>query len=231
MRQPRVKITMASTTTIAVEAPYNTVFVEAARKLGGKWTPPVWRFDAADAERVRNACLHAYGDDGEKTDQVTLRMTIHPTTGEESRVYCDSLKIHGRPLVRAYDRDGGARLCDGVVLLSGHVTSGGSRKNWATVVAGKSVLLVRDFPRAVAEDLVARSLDGKTNHGYAIEREEAEAGQAATDSQNDAGAAAMSKAWLLETLGHEDQPKAFYRDHQRSQAPIDRGANTSRSTL
>jgi hypothetical protein len=153
---------------IVVEAPYNKRFIQEARKLNGKWTPPVWRFDARDTERVKDACRDAYGDDGETADLVTLRLT----TREESRTYCDSFCLHGRPLVRAFGRDSGSRLCDGVILLDGSVSSGGSRKNWATVISAGTVLLVRDFPRQAAEALVAKCGAEGTKHDYAIEDQE-----------------------------------------------------------
>lgn len=139
---------------IKVASPYNKFFVLQARNLGGRWksAEKVWEFDVRDEERVRDLCREVYGNDGQTTDTVTLRVKWAEGMSE----YQGPLCVAGRPVARAWGRDSGAKLCEGIVLLKGKFDSGGSLKNWDTRVVseGGVELLVRDFPRAKAEELI-----------------------------------------------------------------------------
>lgn len=146
-----------------VISPWNGRFVEAARDLGGRWRGEAWCFDARDEERVRALCMDAYGTDGTRDERCTLRVTAPEDGLSECR---GPITVHGRVLARAFGRDSGAKLGDGVILLAGGVTSGGSTKNWNTKILGNTILLVRDFPRAAAGELCA-----KRPERYAIEDE------------------------------------------------------------
>lgn len=158
-------VALATTsTTISVKSPYNSKFVEAAHKLNGKFDRGTWAFDARDAQRVRDLCFQIYGDDGVRKDQVTLRIEWLKGTGAT----CDSLQAHGRTIARASGRDSGAKLGEDVVLLEGAFTSGGSMKNWSTDVSTGTIVLVRDFPRAAALELVAKE---SAYRKYSIEEE------------------------------------------------------------
>lgn len=70
------------------------------------------------------------------------------------------VEVAGRTIARAWGRDSGAKLGDGVVKLQGRVGSGGSMKNWETVVDADVVL--HDCPRKVAEKLIAGGYTGVT---------------------------------------------------------------------
>jgi hypothetical protein len=94
-------------------------------------------------------CHEIYGTDGSAvavSDLVTARVTI-TTTWYEDRA---GLFAGGRLVARAFDRDSGARLGDGVIILRGNATSGGSRKNWETRIQGGSIFEIRDLPRGMA---------------------------------------------------------------------------------
>jgi hypothetical protein len=150
-----VSITVNSTT-LAVKSPYNSEFVATAKRYGGKWSGGQWVFDARDEERVRELCKKVYGSDGLTADLCTIRakFTANASVGG------GPIEIAGRTIARAHGRDSGARLGEGVVLLEGKFGSGGSMKNWATFVGRNgAVVLVRDFPRAQAERLIAEGAD------------------------------------------------------------------------
>lgn len=98
---------------------------------------------------MRTLCRDVYGDDGVTHNTCTLRYAIGADRATRA-----PLTLHGRPLARAFGRDTGANLADGVVVLEGGFTSGGSVKNWTTVSKGGTVVLVRDFPRDAAKELV-----------------------------------------------------------------------------
>ena len=135
---------------IAVTSPYNSGFIEDAKKRQGRRIDECWVFDGRDEDWVRQRCLFWYGSDGVLSVSLCTLRAYFPTGASER---CGPIKLNGRTLARASDRDGGARLGDGVVIDAGKITSGGSRENWQTIIEPGTVLLVRDFIRANAENL------------------------------------------------------------------------------
>lgn len=135
---------------VRVHSPYNPAFPDEAKKLGGKWQADskAWVFDARDESRVRELCREVYGTDGsDDGDQVTLKITIHDEIGARHQ----ALYFAGRQVARAWGRDSGARLGEGVVVLEGGFGSGGSVKNWRTKARAGTVFELRDVPRPAAE--------------------------------------------------------------------------------
>jgi len=131
---------------VFVTTPYHPKFPPAARRLGGRWLAQkkVWSFDLRDEERVRELCYDIYGTDGSKTDLVDVRIVV----GEDDwKAYNGGLYFAGRKIASAYGRDSGALLGEGVVLLSGSIKSGGSRKYWTSLATAGSIFEVRDVPR------------------------------------------------------------------------------------
>ena len=134
---------------ISVASPFHPAFVNRAKELGGKWdsTAKVWTFDARDEDDVRALCRAVYGTDGSPdTKLVDLRITFKSGARAGQR----AVYVCGREIARAWGRDSGAKLGEGVKLVEGRITSGGSSKNWATVVDAGSVFIVRDVPEAKA---------------------------------------------------------------------------------
>ncbi|GAP37882.1 hypothetical protein [Piscinibacter sakaiensis] len=145
--------------TIRVVSPYLPAFVAAAKRLGGRWQAPAWVFDARDDARVREALLQHYGTDGAEASGpvVTLRVVWKP----EHSAYSAPIRLAGREIAKAFGRDSGARICEGVVLLEGNFGSGGSVKNWKTCVGSKgATVLVRDVPATWVQRLADEPADG-----------------------------------------------------------------------
>ena len=146
---------------IVVESPYHPRFPHRAKKLGGRWDSGAkeWTFDARDEERVRALCLEIYGEDGNGTsDLVTVRVSFEKDCWAAAAGYF----VAGRCVGRAFGRDSGARLGEGVVVIEGSVSSGGSRKNWTTFVKAGTVIEIRDLPRTAAEGEVKSPADDYT---------------------------------------------------------------------
>lgn len=139
---------------IYVTSPYNSVFVQGAKKLDGKWKAPSWVFDARDEQLVRDLCFSTYGTDGNGiTDVVTIKVNF---SGDRF-AHHGPIEVFGRTVALAKNRNSGARLGEGVILLEGGFTSGGSWKNWGTCVDDSgAVVLIRDIPRAAAEKEIAK---------------------------------------------------------------------------
>lgn len=129
-----------------VASPYHPDFPSRAKKLGGRWdgARKVWTFDARDLERVAELCRDVFGTDGREPDgpAVTLRVTF-PKADDTYEKACF---VAGRQVARAYDRDGGATLGEGVITLEGGFGSAGSRKNPTLCVKAGTVIEVRDVP-------------------------------------------------------------------------------------
>lgn len=158
---------------VAAMTPYHPNFPARARALGGKFVDTTsggkaWAFDARDEERVRAICLDIYGTDGTPTDTVTLRVTALADMYEAA----GSIYVAGRVLARAFGRDSGAKLGEGVVHLSGKMpNSGGSVRNWRTTVADGSVFEVRDVPRRAALEFIAEHADSCKWHAEIVGEE------------------------------------------------------------
>jgi hypothetical protein len=141
-----------------ISSPYNPDFVKKIKAAGGKWSgaDKVWEIDARAIETAREICRDVYGADDTYTETVTLRV--------ETLMDMDALHgpvvIAGRAVASAKGRDSGARIGDGVSFAAGKPTSGGSVKNWRTVIRSGAVIDLFDIPLAAAEkEVTAPALD------------------------------------------------------------------------
>jgi hypothetical protein len=136
---------------ITTQTPYNPDFPARAKKLGGKWQASTksWMFDARDEGRVRELVSDIYGTDGDNTGElVDVRVTIKEDWSE----WRQGLFLYGKNVARAYGRDSGATIGDGVSIESGQgFTSSGSMKNWRTKALEGTVFILRDVPRKAFE--------------------------------------------------------------------------------
>ena len=165
-------IKIATTTeSVIVRSPYNPDFVRDARPLGGKWdaSGKVWVFPIGRESYVRDLCQRVYGTDG-TARTVTLRVTIEK--GYYINEHRGAIYLAGRQIARAFGRDSGAKAGDGVVFVSGCPDSGGSMKNWTTIIDGPAIFDVLDVPEPAARKEIAewKSFQGKV---FSIVGEEA----------------------------------------------------------
>ena len=159
-----IKITNTGDGKITVTSPYNSIFVAEARRLGGKFKDQKWIFDARDESAVREACFRCYGDDGIRLHQVDVRITA------PNGLFADKthISILGRTVARAFSRDSGANVGDGVVIEAGGFSSGGSAKNWGTRAEPGTTIILRD----VSAPLVKEYSGDKLTIEILAEREE-----------------------------------------------------------
>ncbi|MGR5173528.1 hypothetical protein ACPV4O_20180 [Vibrio owensii] len=117
---------------VSLKADYNSLLVKKCRKLGGSW------------DKEQNAWIFPgfVSDEVEELDDIynSVPITVEITAIEEILEYGKGIEFLGRPLCRAFGRDSGARFDNGIALISGYATSGGSHKNWATILNEDSVL-------------------------------------------------------------------------------------------
>jgi hypothetical protein len=146
-----MKITNLDNGKIAIETPYNPEFVSRIKKAGGKWNPSnkTWETDERSIDAVRAIMREVYGQDDMPQELVNVRITIGP---DEVSEHTGPIVIFGRTIASACGRDSGARIGDGVCFEAGGATSGGSMKNWYTVLRKNSVFTVYDVPRKAVEE-------------------------------------------------------------------------------
>lgn len=139
-------------TQTAVYTPYNAAFVSAIRKIGGaKWDPEgkAWMVPTASLPQVREIMRNIWGEDDQldTCKRVTVRLTFREICSAE----CRPVEILGKTVSRAYGRDSGARPGDDVAFEAGGPRSGGSAKNWRSVVEEGSVAILRNVPETMLD--------------------------------------------------------------------------------
>lgn len=142
---------------IIVRSPYHPDFPPRARDLGGKWNPRAewWWFDARDEAAVRRLLVEIYGTDGTPTETVDVTVSLDAFQLGRSNQFW----LLGRLLVSRPARDARVQLGDGVRILSGgFAASGGSRQYPELAPHPGTVLLVRDVPRPLYEQLAGQGV-------------------------------------------------------------------------
>ncbi len=138
---------------LLVESPYNTDFIDTARKLSGRWIKPHWIFDPRDEALVHEALTRHYGwrppVPGEP--DVTVEITIGDNPWYEDQA---PLTLCGITVAAAFGRDTATHSPRNVVVTSGRFMSSGSRKNWTTAAHPNTVFEIRDIPTSTAEAII-----------------------------------------------------------------------------
>ena len=139
--------------TAYVFTPYNPAFVKEIKTIGGaKWdgVQRCWKDPEATVDTVRKIMMEVYGetdlpDGGEK---VTVRVKFN----EMETSLRSSIVVFGKTIACAFGRDSGARVGDEAAFIVGAPRSGGSAKNWTTVIDEGSVVEIRNVPIAALND-------------------------------------------------------------------------------
>jgi hypothetical protein len=139
-------------TQTAVYTPYNAAFVSAIRKIGGaRWDAgsKAWMVPTASLPQVRAIMRDVFGEDDQldTCKRVTVRLTFREICSAE----CRPVEILGKTVSKAYGRDSGARPGDDVAFEAGGPRSGGSAKNWRSVVEEGSVAILRNVPETMLD--------------------------------------------------------------------------------
>ncbi|WP_461369019.1 hypothetical protein [Candidatus Darwinibacter acetoxidans] len=144
-----MKITNLGNGRIAIDSPYNPSFVSKIKKAGGKWNASnrTWEVDERSIDTVRSIMREVYGQDDLPQELVTVKATINEDIGE----WRAPVVLFGKTIASARGRDSGARPGEGVCFEKGGCDSGGSMKNWYTIVRAGSEITIYDVPRLAVE--------------------------------------------------------------------------------
>jgi len=145
--------------------PYHEEAKTRIKNLGGRWdgAKRLWWVQPEMEAEARRVLIDAFGTDGSADVQtVVVRVTALRRVTE----YTEPVVCCGKILARAWSRDSGAKVGEDVALLEGSIRSGGSRKNWTTIVDEGSVFkLVNVLPARLdeydAEDFKVEVVDGE----------------------------------------------------------------------
>lgn len=128
---------------VKTTSPYNSDFVTKARGLKGAWGDGKWAFNISVLEHVKNAMLECYGVTGEHPYE-TVVLIVKNLNDYARR---EGFELFGRSIAKAYGRDSGAKAQEDIFLVKGEFTSGGSVKNWQTVIKN-ATFEIHNFPKA-----------------------------------------------------------------------------------
>lgn len=146
-----------------VYTPYNAEFVAKIKGIGGaKWNGSLrcWDIPSFAVDSCREIMKSVYGET-DRTEEDAKYVTLRLTFNEEFRSdYCGPVAIMGKTVARAYGRDSGAKAGEDVAFVSGRPTSGGSAKNWQSIVPKDSVVILNRIPENIYKDFDIRSVPG-----------------------------------------------------------------------
>ena len=123
---------------------YNSELIDACRNLGGRWCADsaTWVFSSIVETEVEEL------DELYNSELVTVELTAT----SNAYAHTEPLQFCGYSIASARGRDSGATLSEGVALISGYVTSGGSMKNWSTEAREGTVLRL-EVPKGLLENI------------------------------------------------------------------------------
>lgn len=131
-----------------VETPYNKEFVSKIKQIGGaRWNASsrCWMVPEAEVDTVRTYMREVFGETDLPDD--AERVTVEVTFLEETADWDGEIALFGRQICRAFGRDSGARVGEGVTLIDGKIGSGGSRANWTVWIGEGAKFRIRNLPR------------------------------------------------------------------------------------
>lgn len=138
-----------------LSTPYSTEFIQRIKRCGGRWDAESRRWhvpeDALPVARTIMREIYGETDEAPAVETVTLEATFT----RDAVGYGAPIELAGRVIARAWGRDSGARSGNEVAFVEGNPTSGGSTRNWTTIVPAGSVVLLFRVPIALAHKLLA----------------------------------------------------------------------------
>lgn len=142
-----------------VFTPYHLDFVKEIKMIGGaKWNvrEKCWNIPKDAVDSCRKIMLRVFGETDLPSMEKKLKLRVKMLTDLEE--YCGPVQMFGKLIAYARGRDSGAKVGSAVVFEEGKPRSGGSARNWLTIVPEGSVIIIPDVPQSMYE----REKDRKT---------------------------------------------------------------------
>ena len=137
---------------IEVYTPYNREFVKKIKRISSaKWSynKGCWEVDKIEIGVIRQFMMDCYGEnDIEFAEKVDVKVKFLQTVEE----YYKGIELFGRTIAYAFGRDSGAKLGDNITCINGEYRSGGSVRNWKTIIDVDSEFIIRDVAKNTITD-------------------------------------------------------------------------------
>jgi len=129
-----------------ITTPYNQDFVAKIKNIGGRWdaSSKTWTVSESMIDEAREIMRQVYGKDDQQTDTPSTDIRIR--FNKEVSVLQAGITLYGKTIAKAWGRDSGARVGDDVAFITGKPISGGSVKNWHTIIEAGSEIVVKNVP-------------------------------------------------------------------------------------
>lgn len=134
-----------------IYSPYNTEFVAQIKKISGrKWEPVLkcWSVPENFVNVVREIMQNIYGFT-DITENETLSLKVF--FNEAAHEWHSDVILFGKTLAHATGRNSGARVGDDVAYIKGEAVSGGSLKNWESIVRKESIVFLTNVNKNIYE--------------------------------------------------------------------------------
>ena len=129
-----------------ITTPYNADFVSKIKNIGGRWNAAskAWSVSDSMVAEAREIMRAVYGQDDQQTDVQTTDIRVR--FNDDVWGHQEGVTLYGKTIAKAWGRDSGARVGDDVAFIDGQPKSGGSVKNWLTIVPAGSVVVIKNVP-------------------------------------------------------------------------------------
>ena len=139
-----------------VKTPYSADFVKKIKSIGGaRWEPEqkAWKIPAASVDTARKFMVEIYGESDVSVP--TSKVDVKIEALEELYGYREAFSVMGRTIAQAWGRYSGVKIGEGVDFLTDFPKSGGSVKNWKTVIPEGAVFVVHGVPEEIAKKFIS----------------------------------------------------------------------------
>ena len=171
------KITVTTEAETAyLSTPYNANFVAAIKRIGGaRWDRDrrVWAIPAEAIDQAREIMRRVYGEDDRPSAEPSVSVKL--TFSDRICEWRAPVTILGKTIASAWGRDSGARVGDDVAFVEGRPESGGSMKNWYSVVPAGCVVVLHNVPQAALQMELPEGVTAEVMQPATIDRAALEA--------------------------------------------------------
>lgn len=134
-----------------IKTPYNRDFVKQIKLIGSaKWDSNrrVWTVPEEYIDAVRKTMVDVYGESDIQSDEkIKITMEFVDDFYED----CQSVVAFGKTISMAFSRDSGAKVGEDVCYTNGEPKSGGSAKNWLSIVPNGSMIELINVNKSLYE--------------------------------------------------------------------------------
>lgn len=160
------------------------MYIQRIKQVGARWdvSSKRWCINDQSVDVARKIMREVYGeDDQNQGEKVTVIVTFSAAQSALRSDYC----LLGKVIAQAYGRDTGARVGEDVAFAEGAPQSGGSVKNWRTVIPAGSVVEIYDVPRSFAEQEIERSESENSEISFEIKNASGNIDRAALSAERE----------------------------------------------